>query len=173
MSIDARRQNVPGMIARQCGFTLIEVLVSLAILSFGLLGLAMLQLEGLKNNTDAYFRTQASLIAYDIIDRIRANSTLARTGGYAAADATAAALAVSTYTTCKTGDCRCATTTTCAADDVRDYDLGVWYETLAAVLPPDQDMSTIAYDATTRRYTVIIRWSERSARKSREWIVQL
>lgn len=161
-----------GKITQHRGFTLVEVLVSLAILSFGLLGLAMLQLEGLKNNTDAYFRTQASLLAYDIMDRIRANATHARTGGYDIPNDAAAATAISTYTTCKTSSCRCDTSTSCTASDVKSYDLGKWYEILAA-LPPDQNKSTVTFNAATSQYTVVIRWAERAERKSREWVVQL
>ncbi len=57
------------------GFTLIEVLVTLVILAIGMLGLAGLQLSALRNNTNAYERSQATLLAYDIIDRARANSS--------------------------------------------------------------------------------------------------
>ncbi|MFL6713216.1 MAG: type IV pilus modification protein PilV, partial [Sulfurifustis sp.] len=71
------------------GFTLVEVLVTLVVLSIGLLGLAMLQLESLKHNTDAYFRTQATMLAYEIIDRMRANVDAARGGSYVAAAAPA------------------------------------------------------------------------------------
>ena len=55
------------------GFSLVEVMVALLVLSIGLLGLAALQTTGLKLNHQSYGRTQATLQAYDIIDRIRAN----------------------------------------------------------------------------------------------------
>lgn len=56
------------------GFTLLEVLIAMLILSFGLLGLASLQMFGLRNNQSAYFRTQATQLAYDMADRMRANT---------------------------------------------------------------------------------------------------
>ena len=59
----------------QRGFSLIEVMVALLVLAIGLLGLAGLQTLGLKFNTQSYQRTQAVLNAYDIVDRIRANSS--------------------------------------------------------------------------------------------------
>lgn len=59
---------------RARGFSLLEVLVALVILSVGLLGLAALQARSLQFNQDAYVRTQATLLAYDIIDRMRANN---------------------------------------------------------------------------------------------------
>ena len=55
------------------GFTLVEVLVALLIVALGMLGNAMLQLQGMKNSNDAYMRSQIGIFAYDIADKIRAN----------------------------------------------------------------------------------------------------
>ncbi|MEC9341425.1 MAG: type IV pilus modification protein PilV [Pseudomonadota bacterium] len=56
------------------GFTLIEVLVALFIFSVGLLGLAGMMGQSLRSNHDAYVRTQASILAYDMMDRMRADA---------------------------------------------------------------------------------------------------
>ena len=66
----------------QSGLSLIEMLIALLVLSFGLLGIAGLQAHSLKNNQSAYLRSQASLIAYEILDRMRANRTAAVNGNY-------------------------------------------------------------------------------------------
>ncbi|MEJ5061307.1 MULTISPECIES: type IV pilus modification protein PilV [unclassified Pseudomonas] len=58
----------------QEGMTLIEVLVALLILSVGLLGAAAIQLNALKYTDSARMTSQASFIAYDMMDRIRANT---------------------------------------------------------------------------------------------------
>lgn len=58
---------------KHSGFTLIEVLIAVVILAVGLLGLAGLQAAGLSNNQSAYNRSQATQLAYDIADRMRAN----------------------------------------------------------------------------------------------------
>lgn len=58
---------------RQAGVTLIEVLISLLILGIGILGAAALQLNALKYTDSSTLSTQASFIAYDMMDRIRAN----------------------------------------------------------------------------------------------------
>jgi type IV pilus assembly protein PilV len=58
----------------QDGMTLIEVLVALLILGVGLLGAAAFQLNALKYTDSARMSSQASFIAYDMMDRIRANS---------------------------------------------------------------------------------------------------
>jgi type IV pilus assembly protein PilV len=64
------------------GFTLVEVLVALVVLSIGLLGVAALQMVGLRGNLSAASRSQASYLADDIIDRMRANYPDARAGLY-------------------------------------------------------------------------------------------
>ncbi|PIE83388.1 MAG: type IV pilus modification protein PilV [Candidatus Contendobacter odensis] len=58
---------------RSDGFTLIEILVAVLVLTIGLLGLAGLQVSGLRFNQSAYLRTQATLLAYEMADRMRAN----------------------------------------------------------------------------------------------------
>jgi len=58
------------------GFTLIEVLISVLILGLGILGVLNLQVRALMDNQDAYLRTQAIFMAYDMSDRIRANADI-------------------------------------------------------------------------------------------------
>ncbi|MHB1175654.1 MAG: type IV pilus modification protein PilV [Sulfuriferula sp.] len=67
---------------RQQGFTLLEVLVAMVIVSIGLVGLAGLMMTSAKNNQSAFYRSQASWLSYDIIDRMRANRTPAQNGAY-------------------------------------------------------------------------------------------
>ena len=65
----------PHAVARhQIGMTLIEVLVAVLILAVGLLGAVVLQLNALKYTDSSRMTSQASFIAYDMLDRIRANS---------------------------------------------------------------------------------------------------
>jgi type IV pilus assembly protein PilV len=58
---------------KDSGFTLLEVLIALLVLSIGLLGLAALQTSGLRSNQMASMRTLATQLAYDMTDRMRAN----------------------------------------------------------------------------------------------------
>jgi type IV pilus assembly protein PilV len=55
------------------GYSLLEVLIALVILAIGLLGLAGLQMQGLKDNHSSQLRSQATFLAADIIDRMQAN----------------------------------------------------------------------------------------------------
>jgi type IV pilus assembly protein PilV len=68
--------------SKQNGATLIEVLVALLLLSIGLLGVAGLQINALQVNRGAHVRSQASVLAYYIADRMRANRDSALAGGY-------------------------------------------------------------------------------------------
>lgn len=61
------------MHSKQTGFSLLEVLISIFILAIGLLGLAALQTTSLKNNHSAQYRTTATVLTYDIIERMRLN----------------------------------------------------------------------------------------------------
>lgn len=72
------------MIKNHAGFTLLEVLVAIVVLSLGLLGLAGLQAASLRNNQTAYYRGIAVQQAYDMADRIRANLAGVRAGNYSA-----------------------------------------------------------------------------------------
>lgn len=63
------------MSARSRGFSLIEVLVTIAILMIGLLGLAALQANATVAELEAYQRSQALVLVQDMADRIAANKS--------------------------------------------------------------------------------------------------
>ncbi|WP_373079211.1 type IV pilus modification protein PilV [Zhongshania sp.] len=72
----------PKALAVQQGTSLIEVLVSLVIVAISVLGAASLQVNALKFNTAAKDHAAASILAYNIIDRMRANRGAALNGSY-------------------------------------------------------------------------------------------
>ncbi|WP_273149890.1 type IV pilus modification protein PilV [Methylophaga thiooxydans] len=67
---------------KQSGFTLLEVMVAVFVLSIGLLGLAHLQVTTLKTTQSADFKTQASMLATDMLNRMKANQNAAYAGNY-------------------------------------------------------------------------------------------
>lgn len=69
--------------ASQSGFTLFELLIAVLVLAVGLLGLATMQTQGLKSNSSAEKRTEATFLAMDIMDRMRANPNGVTAGSYA------------------------------------------------------------------------------------------
>lgn len=68
---------------RQTGFSMIEVLVAVLVLALGLLGFALLQTMNLRFTQSANYRTEATNLAYDLLDQMRANRF--RAGEYAGA----------------------------------------------------------------------------------------
>lgn len=59
--------------SRVSGFSMIEVLIALLVLAIGLLGFALLQTMNLRYTQSAQLRTQATNLAYDLLDQMRAN----------------------------------------------------------------------------------------------------
>lgn len=73
--------NAGGMAIRnQKGVSLIEVLVAVLVLGVGLLGLAGLQANALRNTQSAYLSTEAAILAYDFLDQARALGTVPSAG---------------------------------------------------------------------------------------------
>lgn len=140
-------QNMPYHGTRRVhGFTLVEVLVALLVLAIGLLGLAALQTMGVKFNQESYLRSQATMIAYDIVDRIRANPTGKTAGYYDTVSATA------TYTAPN-----CLGAVNCTPANIATYDLANWKARIAASLP--DGTGAIATNGTRR--TITITWREK------------
>lgn len=65
--------RIPGNMSRSTGFSIVEALVALVVLSIGMLGIAALYVESLRAGRSAIYRTQAVNLASDMADRIRAN----------------------------------------------------------------------------------------------------
>jgi len=126
------------------GFTLLEVLVALLVLSIGLLGLAGMQTLSLRNNQSAFQRSQAVVLAYDALDRVRGNRDQA--ASYVTAfDETSANF---TTTNCPTAGC---TTAQMAENDLAAWKAGV------ARLPAGAGQITIG---ANNKATVEVRWSD-------------
>ena len=60
---------------RQQGMSLVEAMISLLVISIGLLGIASLQITAMKQNATALNHSQAVWVGYNMADRIRANIT--------------------------------------------------------------------------------------------------
>jgi type IV pilus assembly protein PilV len=65
--------TTPRLPSREAGMSLVEVLVTLVLISVGLLGVAALQINSMRANKEAAVRTQASMLAAAMMDRIRTN----------------------------------------------------------------------------------------------------
>ena len=109
----------------QSGFTLIEVMVALVVLSIGLLGIAKLVLFGVRANDSAYLRTQAVNLAYGVLDNMRGNNTVAQTGAYT--------VGLGPYGA--PGQLCNVVATPCTGAQLAAYDLYLWKQQLLASLP--------------------------------------
>ena len=78
-----------NILAKNSGIALIEVMVAVFVLSIGLLGIAGLQITGVKSNHSAYINSQTTQVIYDLADRMRANMAGSKAGGYLATAAPA------------------------------------------------------------------------------------
>lgn len=77
-----RNAQQPQCQFHQSGLTLLEIMITVVILSLGLLGLAGLQMTGLKNNRNAYYNTVAAQVVLDMAERIKADQAGAAGSGY-------------------------------------------------------------------------------------------
>lgn len=84
----------------QSGFTLIEILIAMVILSVGVLGLAGLQGMSIRSSDTAYMRTAATAQIYDFAERMRSNVEGYELSGNGGDDAYAQRSGIPTYTSC-------------------------------------------------------------------------
>lgn len=131
---------------RQSGFTMLEVLVAIVVLSFGLLGLAGLQADGLRNNTSAYLRTQANLMAYDMLDRMRANLQGVENGNYDDLMGSAP-----TDPACISSGC--------SISQMAQHDAYEWSQRLSEILPDGQ--GRVIGSGIGSVFTITVMWDDR------------
>ncbi len=113
------------------GFTLLEVLVATVILAVGLLGISALQVTGLRSNFSSLVRSQATLSAYDMSDRMRANGEAFLTGVAYYDNPVSAANA------------NCLTVTGCDSQEMAENDMFAWNAELANALPSGEGVVCI------------------------------
>jgi len=66
-------RRLPSFPRRQACFSLLEVLIAILVLGFGLLGFAMLQTMNVRFVQSSNYRTEATNLAYDLLDQMRSN----------------------------------------------------------------------------------------------------
>lgn len=122
---------------KNSGFSFVEIMVCVVILSVGLLGLLGLQARGLKSNVSANQRTQATLLAYNMIDRMRANVAEAGKGAasvYVTTNISAVTSSDITFadSTCQPSSVSGTPATTCTSAKMALNDLVQWNRDLTA-----------------------------------------
>ncbi len=115
------------------GFSMVEVLVTMVIIAFGLLGVAGLLTTGLRNNQSSELRSQASILAYDMAERMRANHPAVVNGDYA---------------------------TTASPNGIALSDRTAWNAALAAKLPSGTGTITTSTASNLVLYQIKIQWAD-------------
>ncbi|OOZ41369.1 type IV pilus modification protein PilV [Solemya pervernicosa gill symbiont] len=133
---------------QQNGFAMMEVLVTVLVLSVGLLGIAAMQTTGLKYNHSAYLRTQATLLAYDISDRMRSNMSAVTANSY-----------VTAYNDSGTAISNCSSASSgCSSVQMAQNDLFEWKGTLSSELPFGQGQITRV--SGSNQWTISVMWDD-------------
>lgn len=128
----------------QRGISMVEVLVAMVVLSFGLLGAATLQGRGLQSSHDAYLYSQASALAYEMAERSRVNSGQSYNSGFGA---------VPGVQNCNGSNCTAAT--------IAAYDLYEWKQLAVKARLPDADAAVSTVVGPPRVVTIQLRWRGR------------
>lgn len=128
--------------ARQRGASMIELLVSILIFAFGMLGLVGLQTRTLSYGQMSLYRSQATALTDDILDRMRADRANAKAGSWDTGTTDLAASITGTTT-------------------VAERDLKEWKVEVEALLPTGRG-SIVRSDVGGRPIiTVTMTWDER------------
>ena len=130
------------------GFSLVEVLIALIVMSVGMLGIAGLYVQSMQAGRSSMLRHHAVNLAGDIADRIRANPT-----------------AGAAYTAATGANNNCvAQNTDCTIAEMAANDIFLWQQQANDFLPPMGDGSQqvlIVFTAgTPPNYQITVRWDE-------------
>lgn len=126
----------------QRGFGLIEVLVAIVILAFGMLGLLGLQTRSLGLNQSSLYRSQATALTDDILDRMRVDRVNARAGRW------------NTGLTSHSGSI--------SGTNLYETDLQEWKLQIEALLPSGE--ASITVNGT--QVTVVVQWDDSRGREA-------
>ena len=135
--------------ARARGFSLIEVLVTLAVSALALLGAAILTLHAMKFNQSGRYRSQAVVLSGDIAERIEANKDGAMAGAYVIVGGAAAA---------SLKDC---SANACTSAELAVYDLAQWAATVSQSLPGGSSEIAQSVTGNPTTYQIIVSWVDR------------
>jgi type IV pilus assembly protein PilV len=144
----------------QTGFSLVEALVALVVLSIGLLGIAALHIESLRSGRTAITRTQAVTLASDMADRIRANRSAREAYNVTVTSQ-------DTNVNCNPGG------SGCTPAQLARHDKALWTAALEDALPGA--VGTVVCDPGTApaTYTITISWIEPGTDEPLEYVMRI
>lgn len=113
-------RKVTGATNHQYGFSLMEILVAIALFAFGSLGLAKLQVNAQQTSHQQYLRNIAMQLVQDMAGRLRANKTAVYAGDYGFDEQVS-------YPDCFETDC--------SAQELAQFDTQQWRDEVQQSLP--------------------------------------
>lgn len=140
------------------GFSLIEVLIALVILSVGLLGIAAMVSVSMKTKASSYYRTQALALSNTILNRMRANRVTATAGGYNITVDASSPFSGSSQNCNGTG-------ATCTPAQIATMDLYDWDQQLVSLLG-NGTASNVSYNIATTvvgqftQVQIVVSWND-------------
>jgi len=165
------------------GVGLIEVLVALVVVSFGVLGMASLQLTGMKHSSGSLNRSKAMLYAQSMATRIRLNPVGVETFAYNAFDSDAVSCAALPEPYCQARK-DVGTTQACTPAELATFDLysvscgdagpaGAADKGVEGTLPNGQlTINCVTQPCTTdSAYQVMVTWSEGRSRTNNDELI--
>jgi type IV pilus assembly protein PilV len=156
MTRHSHTQTFAAGARRQRGFTLVESLVALVVISVGMLGIAGLYVEGLRAGRTTVYRMTAIDLVSDMADRIRANPTAGN--AYAGAGANNGCAA----------DAADLNPAQLAADDIF-----CWQQAVQTLLPAGAGAIAVVPGAGSNAYTISVTWSEPGAPAPLDYILSV
>jgi type IV pilus assembly protein PilV len=162
----ASRQPAGGRLV--AGFSLVEVMVALVVMSVGLLGIAKMQALALSNTSVASTRSLAAIEASSLAASMHANR------GYWSSSLVAPTIQIQGATVTPavgpTVDC---VAKSCTPASLAAYDLQQWTTAALQILPPDY-VANIACTATDTppNCTITIQWNEKSVALNQNGLAQ-
>jgi type IV pilus assembly protein PilV len=146
----------------QAGFSLIEVLVALIVLSVGMLGMGKMMMVSMKSNSSAYSNTQAMTLANAMLERIRANRVIALGG----ATSTYSLPALTSTTTFGAGP-NCLTAA-CSSAAMATSDVAGWLGLLGSTNGLPSGKGSINFGSLNNQtsVTIVVQWDDSVAQKA-------
>jgi len=144
------------------GFSMIEVMVTIVVVAFGLLGLASLVLRGLQAGADSQNRTMAVKQTYDMADRMRSNPTSVKNGNYDDIRPTGSTSSCATLLSAIRGTgtplVDAGTSAPSCTGTGATYDGNCWLLANTQQLP--RGAGAVCKEATEKWYAIFVSWDE-------------
>jgi type IV pilus assembly protein PilV len=139
--------RLPGARAQR-GFSMLEILITLFLLTMWLLASAGVQSSSLQFTKAAAFRTQAVYLATELAERMQANKPAAVAGSYSSSGGS-----ITSSTDC--------TTSLCSSGALATFDLAEWSGRVTAALPNATVSVTPVAIQNPITYTIVVSWADR------------